>query len=87
MPNAGFFEDVVFEDPSLLQASHDSDLTEAVGETSIDQHNNPKGDGQILFCVFLGFLLLLLVEVWFVENLDKHEVVPKSKPVFQSVIG
>ncbi|KAL2996695.1 hypothetical protein AAZX31_09G001800 [Glycine max] len=45
VPNAGFFEDVVFEDPSLLQASHDSDLTEAVGETSIDQHNNPKGDG------------------------------------------
>ncbi|KAH1144725.1 hypothetical protein GLYMA_12G241600v4 [Glycine max] len=45
VPNAGFFEDVVFEDPSLLQASHDSDLTEVAGETSIDQQKNPKSDG------------------------------------------
>lgn len=45
MPNAGFFEDVVFEDPSMVSASHDSDLTEDAGETSIDQQNNPKNDG------------------------------------------
>ncbi|CAJ1978197.1 unnamed protein product [Sphenostylis stenocarpa] len=44
VPNAGFFEDVVLEDPSSLQASHDSDFTEVAGETSIDQHNNPKSD-------------------------------------------
>nr|KYP43724.1 Ligatin [Cajanus cajan] len=31
VPNAGFFEDVVYEDPSLLPASHDSDLTEVAG--------------------------------------------------------
>ncbi|XP_020238274.1 eukaryotic translation initiation factor 2D [Cajanus cajan] len=46
VPNAGFFEDVVYEDPSLLPASHDSDLTEvAGGETSNDQQKNLKGDG------------------------------------------
>lgn len=45
MPNAGFFEDVVYEDPSLLPASHDSDLTEVAGETSNDQQKNLKGNG------------------------------------------
>ncbi|TKY68227.1 Eukaryotic translation initiation factor 2D [Spatholobus suberectus] len=44
VPNAGFFEDVVFEDPSLLPSSHDTDLIEVAGETSIDQQNNPKSD-------------------------------------------
>ncbi|KAL2326523.1 hypothetical protein Fmac_025581 [Flemingia macrophylla] len=45
VPNAGFFEDVVYEDPSLLSALHNSDLTEVAGETSVDQQNNPNGDG------------------------------------------
>ncbi|KAH1223039.1 Eukaryotic translation initiation factor 2D [Glycine max] len=35
----------LMQDPSLLQASHDSDLTEVAGETSIDQQKNPKSDG------------------------------------------
>ncbi|KAK7327311.1 hypothetical protein VNO80_31552 [Phaseolus coccineus] len=44
VPNAGFFEDVVFEDPSSLQASCDSDSTDVVGDTSGDQQSNPKSD-------------------------------------------
>ncbi|XP_047160305.1 eukaryotic translation initiation factor 2D isoform X1 [Vigna umbellata] len=44
VPNAGFFEDVVFEDPSSLQASCDSDSTDVTGETSTDQQNNQKSD-------------------------------------------
>jgi translation initiation factor 2D len=45
VPNAGFLEDVVFGHPSLLSPpSHDSDLTEAACETSIDQQNNTKID-------------------------------------------
>ncbi|KAK2433157.1 hypothetical protein P8452_30525 [Trifolium repens] len=45
VPNAGFLEDVVFGHPSLLSPpSHDSDLTEATCETSIDQQNNTKID-------------------------------------------
>ncbi|WVZ01670.1 hypothetical protein V8G54_022476 [Vigna mungo] len=45
VPNAGFFEDVVFEDPSSLQASCDSD--DVTGETSTDQQNNQKSDGVV----------------------------------------
>ena len=52
MPNAGFFEDVVFEDPSSIQASGDSDSTDVAGDTSTDvagdtstdQQNNPKSE-------------------------------------------
>ncbi|ESW05863.1 hypothetical protein PHAVU_011G215800 [Phaseolus vulgaris] len=44
VPNAGFFEDVVFEDPSWLQASCDSDSTDVAGDTSGDQQSNPKSD-------------------------------------------
>ncbi|GAU26594.1 hypothetical protein TSUD_267090 [Trifolium subterraneum] len=45
VPNAGFLEDVVFGHPSLLSPpSHDSDLTDAACETSIDQQNNAKSD-------------------------------------------
>ncbi|XP_061365739.1 uncharacterized protein LOC133309012 [Gastrolobium bilobum] len=44
VPNAGFFEDAVFEDPSLLSPSHDSDFTEVACETSIDQQGNTKRD-------------------------------------------
>lgn len=40
MPNAGFFEDAVFGDPSLLSLSQNSDLTEIACEVSIDQQNN-----------------------------------------------
>ncbi|KAL9298437.1 hypothetical protein ACSQ67_024333 [Phaseolus vulgaris] len=39
-----FFEDVVFEDPSWLQASCDSDSTDVAGDTSGDQQSNPKSD-------------------------------------------
>lgn len=42
MPNAGFFEDAVFEDPSLLSPSQNLDSTEVARETSIDQQNNAK---------------------------------------------
>lgn len=42
MPNAGFFEDAVFEDPSFLSLSQNSDSTEISCETSIDQPNNTK---------------------------------------------
>lgn len=45
VPNAGFFEDVVFEDPSLSSSARDSDLTEVACETSIDQQNNTKSEG------------------------------------------
>lgn len=41
MPNAGFFEDAVFGDPSLLSLSKDS---ESMEETSIDQQNDAKSD-------------------------------------------
>ncbi|CAL0303466.1 unnamed protein product [Lupinus luteus] len=40
VPNAGFYEDAVFEDPSLLSLPENSDSTEIVGETSIVQPNN-----------------------------------------------
>jgi translation initiation factor 2D len=47
VPNAGFLEDVVFGHPSLLSPpSHDSDLTEAACETSIDQQNNTKSEAE-----------------------------------------
>lgn len=42
MPNAGFFEDAVFEDPALSSASHNSELTEVACETSTDRQNNTK---------------------------------------------
>ncbi|XP_027360513.1 eukaryotic translation initiation factor 2D isoform X2 [Abrus precatorius] len=46
VPNAGFLEDAVFEDPSLLLLpSRDSDLTEVACQTSIDQQNNPNSLG------------------------------------------
>ncbi|KAF1896714.1 hypothetical protein Lal_00034413 [Lupinus albus] len=40
VPNAGFYEDAVFEDPSLLSLPQNSDSTEIVGETSTVQPNN-----------------------------------------------
>lgn len=43
MPNAGFLEDVVYEDPSLFSPAHDSASNEVSCETSIDQQNNTKG--------------------------------------------
>lgn len=42
VPNAGFFEDAVFEDPSLLSPPENSESTEVACETSNDQENNPK---------------------------------------------
>lgn len=44
MPNAGFFEDVVFEDPSLTSPSQNSDSTEVACETSTDQRNNTESN-------------------------------------------
>ncbi|XP_057973359.1 uncharacterized protein LOC131161545 isoform X2 [Malania oleifera] len=40
VPNAGFLEDVVFEDPSLLASSQASELSEGVDGTSSDQLNS-----------------------------------------------
>ncbi|KAJ1409686.1 SWIB/MDM2 domain superfamily [Sesbania bispinosa] len=44
VPNAGFFEDAVFEDPSFSSSSHNPDLTEDACETSTEQENNTKSD-------------------------------------------
>ena len=48
VPNAGFFEDVVFEDPSLSTACQTSDSCEGVNEASSDQLNdiNNKEEGE-----------------------------------------
>ncbi|XP_057456977.1 uncharacterized protein LOC130747933 isoform X2 [Lotus japonicus] len=43
VPNAGFLEDVVYEDPSLFPPAHDSAPNEVSCETSIDHQNNTKG--------------------------------------------
>lgn len=40
MPNAGFLEDVVFEDPSLLSSSQASDSFEGSSHASIGQQSN-----------------------------------------------
>lgn len=46
VPNAGFLEDVVFEDPSLSSCQN-SDSSEVSAETSIDQQNVSKNhDGE-----------------------------------------
>ncbi|MED6217773.1 hypothetical protein PIB30_020744 [Stylosanthes scabra] len=42
VPNAGFFEDAVFEDPASLSPPQNSDSTEDACETSNDQENNIK---------------------------------------------
>ncbi|XP_050231588.1 uncharacterized protein LOC126680499 [Mercurialis annua] len=39
VPNAGFYEDVVFEDPSFLSSIQDSDSRAAASGFSNDQHN------------------------------------------------
>lgn len=48
VPNAGFLEDVVFEDPSLLSTCQSSDSCEGVNEVSSDQQhdisNKEEGD-------------------------------------------
>lgn len=44
VPNAGFFENAVFEDPSISSSFQTSDSTEGDGEISIDQQSNNESN-------------------------------------------